>query len=77
MIIDVHGHLSAPAELARYKERLLAGDFRPLVVTDETGKGRSVYLALDAGSFYSSTGLSYIADYVIHAIDSLTWPSGR
>ena len=40
-------------------------------MANQTGKGRSVYLAVDAGSFYGSTGLSYIAEYVAHAIDSL------
>ena len=35
MIVDVHGHLSAPDELNRYKQRVLDGENGPLVVTDE------------------------------------------
>ena len=35
MIIDVHGHLSAPDELNRYKQRLLDGWDGSLVVSDE------------------------------------------
>jgi len=35
MIVDVHGHLSAPNELNRYKQRVIDGENGPLVVSDE------------------------------------------